>query len=617
MSSHPKPTDEQKKFAGHPREAIVMACPGAGKTRTILDRIEILFKTLPPRRGIAVLSFTQSAVEEFADRCRERDLLRISAHPSFLGTFDSFIRHFLVMPGGICTSSGVIRPIIVESWDSLGIRVRIRNGSAGAGISLDRFCANDNSIDPERIGHTGERTDVQNNRQKYERSAANMRASLRNKGWLSAADARKEALDRINNKITGSALSRAIAARFEEIIVDEGQDCNPEDIEVLQWLRKCGIRVTVLSDPDQAIYGFRHGASANLWEFANAYEKDDRLQLTGNFRCSPVVCSFAATLRGQAQSKPDASLGCSKPCTIPVKILIHERLDAPASAGKKFEELLTTHSIERENAAILAHDWKSARRVAGDINTSSDAGSSNIERVARAVSIYNDHASVPRDRLSALKDMERLILKLENKCASNEPLESAIQHRKLDRRILRRKAVSLISTLPYPIGRDDGESEKWVRQVQSKISDLEIAIPDKSTVAKCFPNRSTAKWSHLLHRRESSPIIASSIHEAKGREYNAVCLVLSNRRDRIEEMFSAWESRSEHEAKRVIYVGATRAERLLAVVIPGEFASRLTAILQASAVAFDPPVLLSSESHRSGKKKAKSQRISNQDGLFD
>ena len=97
----------------------MQACPGAGKTETILGRVGSLLTGLPPRRGVAVLSFTNAALEEFTRRCREASLERVLTHPHYVGTFDSFIRRFLVLPGGVDGCND--RPNIVDSWRTLGV----------------------------------------------------------------------------------------------------------------------------------------------------------------------------------------------------------------------------------------------------------------------------------------------------------------------------------------------------------------------------------------------------------------------------------------------------------------------------------------------------------------
>jgi len=57
--------------------------------------------------------------------------------------------------------------------------------------------------------------------------------------------------------------------------------------------------------------------------------------------------------------------------------------------------------------------------------------------------------------------------------------------------------------------------------------------------------------------------------------------------DYTEELIAAWENRADSEPKRVIYVGVTRAERLLAIAVPAPFVDRLTVVMQAGQVPFE------------------------------
>ncbi|MFQ6756909.1 UvrD-helicase domain-containing protein, partial [Cereibacter sphaeroides] len=62
-----KPTLEQEAVVLHDGCAFVTACPGAGKTRTLVERARRL---LADRRGVAVLSFTNAAVDVLEARLR-------------------------------------------------------------------------------------------------------------------------------------------------------------------------------------------------------------------------------------------------------------------------------------------------------------------------------------------------------------------------------------------------------------------------------------------------------------------------------------------------------------------------------------------------------------------
>lgn len=58
-----------------------------------------------------------------------------------------------------------------------------------------------------------------------------------------------------------------------------------------------------------------------------------------------------------------------------------------------------------------------------------------------------------------------------------------------------------------------------------------------------------------------------TIHEAKGRPYEAVCVVLPPELSNRPSAIAHWHTDTDDEARRVIYVGVTRAERFLAIAV--------------------------------------------------
>jgi DNA helicase-2/ATP-dependent DNA helicase PcrA len=574
-----EPTDEQRAFANHAPGAFVEACPGAGKTRTIVARIARIAPKLPPRRGLAVLSFTNAAIEEFITRCHALGLDGALRHPGFVGTFDAFLGQFFFSPGGI---DGVtFRPTVVDSWETLGVDIRLRGANAfrGDGVGLDLFDAGTNEIDPASIGHAGLRAHVQCYQEAYRQAAELRRRALRQRGYLSAADVRVDVVRRLQRADWATALGRALAARFQEIIVDEAQDCNPLDCRIVNWLRGQGIAVSVVADPDQAIYGFRHGGSANLREIADGYDAPNRLVLTGNFRSSPSICGVAATLRPRVA--PDESVGKTAAIIEPVHVLVYQGNFVPDGLGRRFCELMDASGIPRKDGIILAHARKNALRACGS-GSEEDAGNSNTARIARAVGMFWSSSASNRARESALQSVERTILELTGKINDGEVPSRAAERRGVDPRWLRRSALELISKIPRScVGTKDAR-KAWISVLRHQVQRLGLVY--RTGISECiyFPNRADADWYRLLMTGDASTIASATIHEAKGKEYDAVCVVIPpDLRDprRTEQLFITWQNRTDDEAKRVIYVGITRAKKLGVIAIPSTFQDRLIAIL--------------------------------------
>lgn len=102
MTAKPfKPTDQQNLIIAHGGSAFVAACPGAGKTRVMVERARQSLSGPGSGRGVAFLSFTLAAVSELEDRLRLEGLIDTPPFPHFIGTFDSFLWQLLIAPFGI------------------------------------------------------------------------------------------------------------------------------------------------------------------------------------------------------------------------------------------------------------------------------------------------------------------------------------------------------------------------------------------------------------------------------------------------------------------------------------------------------------------------------------
>src|SRR5215218_3574503 len=107
-------TDAQLELIHANGSGFVEACPGAGKTQTIVERF-LRRPTVPPRKGVALLSFTNAAANEARARCiGHPDLLLC---PNYLGTIDSFINRFIVGP--LYRQVHGRWPSFKDSWDGV------------------------------------------------------------------------------------------------------------------------------------------------------------------------------------------------------------------------------------------------------------------------------------------------------------------------------------------------------------------------------------------------------------------------------------------------------------------------------------------------------------------
>jgi superfamily I DNA/RNA helicase len=215
-----KPTEEQQRVIEHVGSAFIAACPGAGKTRVMIERARRLLGGRPTGRGIAFLSFTIAAVSELEDRLRREGLVETPAFPHFIGTFDSFLWQFLIAPFGV--DGCAAKPRLIPDKDDR----TIQPFPAAQALPLECFDRVTGSAIPGMIQRYGFRGKIK----AHETAARNTRARFLERGELDFADARFVALARLRDPVCGAVLGQAFAARFQELIVDEAQDCNPVDL---------------------------------------------------------------------------------------------------------------------------------------------------------------------------------------------------------------------------------------------------------------------------------------------------------------------------------------------------------------------------------------------------
>ena len=96
-----------------------------------------------------------------------------------------------------------------------------------------------------------------------------------------------------------AALAAEIGAQFDHILVDEYQDTNVLQAEILKGLRPSGEGLTVIGDDAQAIYSFRAATVENILGFPDHFEKTRVVTLEENYRSTQAVLDAANALIGK------------------------------------------------------------------------------------------------------------------------------------------------------------------------------------------------------------------------------------------------------------------------------------------------------------------------------
>lgn len=552
-----EPTDEQRRVIEHEGSAFIAACPGAGKTRVMVERARKLLDRRSTGRGIAFLSFTIAAVSELEDRLRRERLVETPTFPHFIGTFDAFLWQFLIAPFGI--DGCAAKPRLIPDKDDRTIRPY----PAAQTLPLECFDRVTGSAIPTMIQRHGFRGKIK----AYETVARRTRARFLERGELDFADARSVALARLHDQASGAILAPALAGRFQELIVDEAQDCNPVDLEIIAWFRAAGIPVKVIADPNQAIYGFRGGVTRELDQFAAAFADAERLPMNGNFRSSVHITKGVVALRApNLRTTIDEALGEFRDEPTAVQILSYPGKSVPSTIGTKFQELAAAMGLAARDCPVVS---ATRRTGANALGHPQDSGVRDLSyRLAVTVSDFHFSFEVG-GRKEALVAIQRIMLELGDRMGG-KTYHQHLAAVEMAPDAWRPEALALVQALRYCPERF-ASAEAWLDEARRLLAPL-LSDDGRSINQRLRRNGELEK---ALSVAPASGHPARTIHSVKGMEFPGVCVVMSpsTAKGIVDSLVGA--AAGDNEEARKIYVGASRAQRLLAIALPRTQASRL------------------------------------------
>lgn len=550
-------SDEQKS-ALELNVRLVEACPGAGKTRAIVQRYKA--RADESDRGVALLSFTNAAIDEATARSSDRpDLLRA---PHFVGTFDTFLHRYIVTPN---ESAALMKaPTYLQSWSELPSPLRtLRAGEVWQRVSLASFShASDGEIRLlvgglkgkeklayESLGDTAQQLLVQ--------SGAGKIRSFNAGGLYDSDSARWKALEILRGESRGILLAR-LSNRFSDVIVDEFQDCAALEHELLAILRDAGIRVTVVADPDQAIFAFRQAEPQLYSDYRASIDAADIVILATNYRSTPAICALVDTLSSsEILMIPGIEHEAS---TLPPVYLLGGTVE---KIRARYLELAEEWNIPLGERVALAHRTNDARALAAGGKKAPDSESHTAELLRNLAILRSSGSALIRRR--ALGSIERLFVGEFDWSAEQQKVDSAQKLELLgkDRLWVRLIVGELLATAAMWSSADVTGST--IRSVLSKhFAGLPIAI--EGQLGRRFAKPNTALWDYWndagAGRDQTVEVSWSTIHASKGREYDAVLLKVPEA-----TVITSWLAGDVSEERRVFYVGASRARRLLVLAV--------------------------------------------------
>ena len=559
------PTEEQKSVIAHSGSAFISACPGTGKTQVLVERTRCELKKTSTGQGLAFLSFTNAAISELRSRLQSEALLLNPAFPHYVGTFDTFIWQFFIAPLGIPGQAKA--PQLIPDMDD---RVIVPYDKAQE-LSLSCFDRVTGKMIPEKAKLAGfDAASKPGLTARYEASAKQCHERFFARGELGFSDVRAVVKGHLTNLPLSARLSAALSARFREIVVDEAQDCNPADIEIIDWLRTAGIVTKIICDPHQSIYEFRGGVTDQLFALRDRFDQRDRLVLSGNFRSSPNICKAIAAFRAPGEQNPtDQPLGPAGHDMTPIHVLHYSGKSIPPSIGQRFKKLVQDHSLSPMDCPVISSTRDAACKAVGQA-----VGPMTQDRTLRlALAVASFHAGLEVNaRKEALETLHDIVLELGGKLGE-KTYHQYIAAENLKPEDWRPAIMELLQSLQFDPVRD-ADAEAWLNHARTNMTPY-LGANSGSIAQKLRRHQALAA---ILASKPMSSLSARTIHSVKGMEFPGVCVVLSSTTCKdIVDYLTTGQPVQSAEGARKLYVAASRAERLLVIAVPKSQGARLVA----------------------------------------
>ncbi|HEX4856247.1 MAG TPA: UvrD-helicase domain-containing protein [Limnobacter sp.] len=283
---------EQLAAVTLPREsALILAGAGSGKTKVLTARISWLIQTgqVGPN-GVLAVTFTNKAAKEMLHRIST--MLPINTRSMWVGTFHGLCNRML---RAHWREAGLPQAFqILDMQDQLSA---IKRMYKVLNIDAEKFPPKQLSYFIGSAKEQGLRPKDVDAHDEYNRMMVRLyeayEAQCQREGVVDFAELLLRSFELLG---ANPALREHYQARFKYILVDEFQDTNALQYNWLKRLAGPHGCIFAVGDDDQSIYAFRGARVANMVQFENDFNVQNRIKLEQNYRSVGNVLKAANVL---------------------------------------------------------------------------------------------------------------------------------------------------------------------------------------------------------------------------------------------------------------------------------------------------------------------------------
>lgn len=494
--------EKQKEICLSTDNYVLTACPGSGKTRTLVHRLAFLHEKYPESRKLNIaITFTNRAADEMENRLND---MGIESDSIWTGTIHQFCMQYIIRPYAMYSSRLKCGYHIIDEYKKNEYGKQIAE-ELHIKIQYQKYFEN-----PQIL-------------RKYEQIK-------RDNKEIDFDDILSESLGLLKDN---SFVAENIAAIIRSIHVDEYQDTNELQYQIIARIvsKNKTINVLFIGDVNQAIYGNLGGIAKTPEEICNLFNLPFREDcLNGCYRSTQRLIDYytaysvqktdAKSLCAYSESSGhisyDSSLNCNQ---------------LPETIANIITETLSS-GVAEEQICIAAPQWYSLYSLATDLRRLLP----NVRFNAPDITAFkfdplNPFYILARLSFTAAGQHVRLRKKLATEFISIMTMEYGITFRDgFDNLSLLKAINSIVQKKKFKDGidclytvfssimgfsrgyipSDDAIMDSFkvfIEKAESRIENNNLAR-DYDSIAKCFD--------------EKKGIVITTIHGTKGEEYDTV-----------------------------------------------------------------------------------------------
>lgn len=285
---------------------LIIAGPGAGKTKTLVERIVYLILSGTDAENIMVATFTEKAAKELISRVSNRVLelnLKVNLNEMYIGTLhsiflriieefreytnlkrsyrllDQFDQKYLVFRNlnrylEVDDPTEIIGNNYTNRWSKANKLIYFISKITEENLDVNILC----NAEEDEIKAIGEYCKI-------------YQSQLLEENVLDFSTIQSEAYNLLNSH---PEILLTLQNRIKYVMVDEYQDTNTIQERLLHLLTQKTNNLCVVGDDDQGLYRFRGATIRNILEFPNNFKgvKCKQVSLTTNYRSHPDIIKF-------------------------------------------------------------------------------------------------------------------------------------------------------------------------------------------------------------------------------------------------------------------------------------------------------------------------------------